>query len=362
VTFGARASIRLNAIRQNLQFIQSKSPGSPVMAVVKANAYGHGMLQVAQALSAVDCLAVARLAEARKLREANIKTPIALLGGVLSGDDYAEVDALGIHAGVQDEQQIQWLEQSAKTVPVAWLKIDTGMTRLGIDYRHARAAIKRLQKCTDDLRLMTHFSSADDRSDPTTREQLDRFLALLDEFDGDISVANSPSLLGWSDDLARISAQGRLWIRPGLSLYGISPFADQCGADLGLSPAMQFEAHLISVKKIRKGTKVGYGGTWQAEEETILGVVAAGYGDGYSRYIPTGTPVMVNGREVPVVGRISMDLTSVDLGPAATDKTGDPVLLWGDELPVERIADCANTIPYQLLSGVTHREKPIYED
>jgi alanine racemase len=339
VTFGARASIRLNAIRQNLQFIQSKSPGSPVMAVVKANAYGHGMLQVAQALSAVDCLAVARLAEARKLREANIKTPIALLGGVLSGDDYAEVDALGIHAGVQDEQQIQWLEQSAKTVPVAWLKIDTGMTRLGIDYRHARAAIKR-----------------------STREQLDRFLALLDEFDGDISVANSPSLLGWSDDLARISAQGRLWIRPGLSLYGISPFADQCGADLGLSPAMQFEAHLISVKKIRKGTKVGYGGTWQAEEETILGVVAAGYGDGYSRYIPTGTPVMVNGREVPVVGRISMDLTTVDLGPAATDKTGDPVLLWGDELPVERIADCANTIPYQLLSGVTHREKPIYED
>lgn len=361
MTFGARARVRLSAIRHNLQFIQSQSPGSQVMAVIKSNAYGHGMFEVARTLSAADCLAVARLAEARALREAGIETPIALLGGVLSAEDLDEVVALDIHVGVHDEQQIRWLEQRRKTVPVVWLKIDTGMTRLGINFRRAPTAIERLQRCADDLRLMTHFSSADHKSDPATRQQLGRFMELTDGFAGDISVANSPGLLGWQQELARLRGQGRLWIRPGLSLYGISPFAGQCGTDLGLQPAMQFEAHLMSVKKIDKGSKVGYGGTWQAEADTTLGVIAVGYGDGYSRYIPSGTPVLINGREVQVVGRVSMDLTTVDLGSDATDSVGDMAILWGDELPVERIADCANTIPYQLVTGVTHREAALFE-
>ena len=198
-----------------------------------------------------------------------------------------------------------------------------------------------------------------------TRRQLSRFMPLAAHFDGAVSVANSASLLGSDetlDELADICKQGRLWIRPGLALYGISPFSGTVGADYGLRPVMQFEATLISVKVLPAGDRVGYGGTWRTERDTMLGIVAVGYGDGYSRYIPTGTPVLVNRRRVPVVGRVSMDLTAVDLGQDSADEVGDRVTLWGDELPVEEIAEFAATIPYQLVTGVTHREAPIYEE
>jgi alanine racemase len=365
VTFSARARIRRSAVRHNLQLIKSKVPGARVMAAIKGNAYGHGLIPVAQALEDADCLAVARLAEARVLRHAGISSPIALLGGILSADDLNEVLSLDIQVGVHDAQQIRWLEKHAGAPPVAWLKIDTGMNRLGIRPGDAADAIARLRTCTRELGLMTHFSCADDPANPTTRRQLSRFMPLAEHFDGAVSVANSASLLGTEetlDELADIRKQGRLWIRPGLALYGISPFSGTVGADYGLRPVMQFEATLISVKVLPAGDRVGYGGTWRTERDTMLGIVAAGYGDGYSRYIPTGTPVLVNGRRVPVVGRVSMDVTAVDLGLDSADKVGDGVILWGDELPVEEIAEFAGTIPYQLVTGVTHREESIVED
>jgi len=179
-----------------------------------------------------------------------------------------------------------------------------------------------------------------------------------------VSVANSAALFGWVDalrDFAGLRDAGRLWIRPGIALYGVSPILDRSAADLGLQPAMQFESRLMLVKPLRAGESVGYGGTWQSDRDSVLGIVAAGYGDGYSRYIPTGTPMLVNGRRVPVVGVISMDLTAVDLGPNAIDRAGDPVILWGDDLPVETVAAYAGTVPYQLVTGVTHRERPIVE-
>ena len=335
------------------------------MAVIKANAYGHGLLPVAATLDGVDCLAVARLEEARKLRNGGIKKSIALLGGALSMEDIEEAVLLDIQLGVHDEQQIRWLEDYKGASPIVWLKIDTGMNRLGIHPSHSADAIARLRTCASDLRLMTHFSSAENPDDPTTQDQISRFLPLIDDFDGDVSIANSAGLLGWGDALAPLDEfrrQGRMWIRPGLALYGISPFPGRFGADLGLEPAMQFEATLMSVKELHAGDRVGYGGTWQAAVDTMLGIVAAGYGDGYTRYIPTGTPVLVNGRRVPVIGRVSMDLAAVDLGADASDRVGDLVVLWGDQLPVEEIAECAGTIPYQLLTGVTHRERPVYED
>jgi len=365
VTFGARARIRRSAIRHNLQLVKSKAPGARVMAVIKANAYGHGMLPVAATLEDVDCLAVARLEEARKLRNAGVDKSIALLGGVLSLEEIEEAALLDIQLGVHDEQQIRWLEEYNGPSPTVWLKIDTGMNRLGIHPSNAADAIARLRSCVIDLCLMTHFSSADNPEDSTTQDQLSRFLPFIHDFDGDVSVANSAGLLGWEDVLAPLeefAQQGRLWIRPGLALYGISPFPGCSGADLGLEPVMQFESTLMSVKELHAGDRVGYGGTWQADKDTMLGIVAAGYGDGYTRYIPTGTPVLVNGRRVPVVGRVSMDLTAVDLGADASDRMGDRVVLWGDQLPVEEIAECAGTIPYQLLTGVTHRENPIYEN
>ena len=365
MSFGTRARIRLGAIQHNLSVIKAAAPGAKVMAVVKANAYGHGLTEVARSLAGVDSLAVARLAEAQMLRNAGIDASITLLGGVLSSDDLSTANELDVSVGFHHEQQIDFAEKAGHRLSSAWLKVDTGMGRLGFRPVDVPDAIDRLGRHVDHLGILSHFSSADDLQNSTTADQLSAFLELIGQFEGPISIANSAALLGWRDALEVLNdyrKQGRLWIRPGLSLYGISPFPGKTGSDLGLAPAMQLEATLLSVKRLNAGDRVGYGGTWQATKETMLGVISGGYGDGYSRFIPSGTPVLVNGRRVPVAGRISMDLTAVDLGSGAQDEIGDRVVFWGDGLPVEEIAECASTIPYQLLCGVTHRESPIYID
>ena len=366
MSFGARAFVRLDAIRHNFNTIKSRSPGARIMAVIKANAYGHGLLAVAKSLADADCLAVARLAEAAEVRAAGIRTPIALLGGVLSEADLTTAITLDLQLGIHSEPQLAWLERLGQADVRVWLKIDTGMNRLGFRPDEAPELIQRLQGCSGvgALGVMTHFSSADDRQDNTTASQLRQFREVVEQFDGDVSIANSAGILGWDTELAGFAPRsdtGRCWVRPGLALYGVSPFAGQCGEDLGLQPAMRFESRLTAVKPLQQNEPVGYGRSWRSGRNTLLGIVAAGYGDGYSRFIPAGTPVLINGRRVPVAGLVSMDLTAVDLGPGAVDQIGDPVLLWGAELPVEEIAERAATIPYQLLCGVCHREAPEYE-
>ena len=367
MSFGARVLIRLGAIRHNFQIIKERSHGARMMAVIKADAYGHGLLPVARCLTGADCFAVARLGEGAALREAGIDTPIALLGGVFSETDLGRAIDLELQLGVHSESQVAWLERFGRADATIWLKIDTGMNRLGFRPHAAPDLIDRLQNCAavGDLRVMTHFATADDVQNDTTASQIGQFRKIVDAFDGDISIANSAGIFGWEKDLdvfAEQRSNGRLWVRPGLGLYGISPFADRCGADLGLRPAMRFESRLIAIKALGKGETVGYGGTWQSGRDTVLGIVAAGYGDGYSRFIPAGSPIMVNDRRVKIAGFVSMDVTAVDLGPAATDQVGDPVLLWGDELPVEEVAKHAATIPYQLVCGVTNREKSVFEN
>jgi len=336
------------------------------MAVIKGNAYGHGMMAAADALSDADAFGVARLSEATALREAGIDKPLTLLGGLFSREDLAAAIAIDTSPTLHSEEQINWIEDCRGSGLSAWLKIDTGMNRLGVRVEGAAAAIARLQDCgaINHVGVMTHFANADDPADETTRIQIEKFNHAIEDFEGDLSVANSAALFGWGDALhefAEIRDAGRLWIRPGIALYGVSPIRDRCAAELGLRPAMQFESRLMLVKPLRAGESVGYGGTWQSDRDSVLGVVAVGYGDGYTRYIPTGTPILVNGRRVPVVGVISMDLTAVDLGPNAIDRAGDPVILWGDDLPVETVAAHAGTVPYQLVTGVTHRERPIVE-
>jgi len=364
VSFGARACINLGAISKNFQIIANAAPGARVMAVIKANAYGHGLIAVAKSLQDADCLAVARLAEAISIRQAGIDTPIALLGGVFSADEIDQAIDLQLQICIHTEEQIAWLERRGSANIEVWAKIDTGMNRLGFHTETAATVIGRLGNCAavSDVRLMTHLANADDRQDATTKKQIESFRVFTDNFAGEVSIANSAGVLGWSEELevfADIRDAGRLWIRPGLALYGISPFAGQSGAELGLLPAMQFEAHLIAVKNLRAGERVGYGGVWQAQQSTRIGVISAGYGDGYSRHIASGTPVLVNGRRVPVIGRVSMDLCSVDLGAGATDQVGDTVVLWGEDLPVEEIAEYAAAIPYELVCGVTSREKSV---
>lgn len=352
MTFGARALIRLGALKHNLGVIRDACPDAKLMAVIKANAYGHGLLPVAENLADVDSLAVARLAEAKMLRDAGIRKPIVLLAGVLNDAELEAAIASGFEIVVHCREQLALLEARGAGRATVWLKFDTGMNRLGFDPAGAGALIARLRRCSavGELRLMSHLASADERGNPVTQLQLDRFQALVAGFDGAISIANSAAAFGWPG----LAANN--WVRTGITLFGVSPFAGETGAELGLEPVMQFEARLIAVKALQKGALVGYQGHYTAPADSTLGIISAGYGDGYTRHFRTGTPVLINGRRVPLIGHVSMDMIAVDLGAAASDKVGDLATLWGPGLPVEEVAPWADAIPYELVCGVMNRE------
>lgn len=361
MSFGARALIRLGALEHNLEVIRAAAPGSRVMAVIKANAYGHGMTTVAQHLSDVDAFAVARVPEAIELRNNGINTPIVLLAGVMNDAEMRAAIEGGFEPVVHCHEQVELLHDTTTGSVNIWLKFDTGMNRLGFEPEDAQHVIGRLLNsgAVDELRLMTHLSSADELQSPTTEKQLRRFRPLIDGFDGSVSIGNTPATFGWpavADAQREFGFTGDNWIRPGLALFGISPFANECGADLGLKPVMQFEARLIAVKRLHAGAQVGYKGHFVSDRDTRLGIISAGYGDGYTRHFRSGTPVLINGRKVPVIGNVSMDMIAVDLGPDATDTVGDIATLWGDGLPVEEVAPWAHAIPYELVCGVMHRE------
>ena len=366
MSFGARALIRLGALNHNLNVIKQRAPGASIMAVVKANAYGHGLTVVAGALHSADSLAVARLPEAFSLREAGISSPLVLLSGVYSSVELVTACNMGCELVVHNNDQLELLEAESGLNATVWLKIDTGMRRLGFPVEQAGEVIERLRRCeaVSELRLMTHLANADDESDPKTSRQLDRFSTIARNFEGDVSISNSGGIFGWPESVKPpyASAAGRVWIRPGIAMYGVSPFADKTGVELGLQAVMQFESRLIDIKPVRRGESVGYGGHWVAERDSVLGIVSAGYGDGYTRYLPSGTPVLINGRQVPIAGAVSMDMTAVDLGSGSQDKVGDSVVLWGDDLPVEHIAKHANTVPYQLVCGIMNREQSTIVD
>lgn len=359
MSFGARALIRLGALKHNLKIIRAAAPGSRVMAVIKANAYGHGMVTVAQNLSDVDAFAVARIPEAIFLRENGIKAPVVLLAGILNSEELLAAIQWQFETVVHCREQVELLESCADGSVSIWLKIDTGMNRLGFLPQDADDLIKRLKSMSAvrELRLMTHLSSADELENSTTDEQLQLFASVAEKFDGAVSIGNTPGILGWPAVAnPRPELIGDNWIRPGLALFGISPFADKTGSDLGLKPVMQFEARLIAVKPLRKGARVGYQGSYESKSDSTLGIISAGYGDGYTRQLPSGTPILINGRRVPLIGKVSMDMIAVDLGPNASDAVGDVATLWGDGLAVEEVASWSNAIPYELVCGVMNRE------
>ncbi|MFI3187242.1 MAG: alanine racemase, partial [Methylococcaceae bacterium] len=241
-----------------------------------------------------------------------------------------------------------WVRGNKRSV---WLKIDTGMNRLGFKPIDFKAAHQRLSQCPiikQPVNLMTHFANADVINDAKTLTQIKLFNETVAGMPGERSLANSAGILGWQPSLSD-------WVRPGVMMYGISPFSESTGQQLGLKPVMELHSRLIAVKQIEAGDTVGYGGSWICKKSTTMGVVAIGYGDGYPRYVKTGTPVLVNGQRVPLIGRVSMDMITVDLGIQTDAKSGDPVTLWGEALPVEEIAQWADTIPYTLVCGVTQR-------
>lgn len=363
MTQAAVAVISATALRHNLRRVRELAPGCPVLAVIKADAYGHGLVAVARALGDADAFAVARLEEAVQLREAGISRRIVVLGGFIGNEELLEAIHHGLEVVIHDLEQVRVLE-AAPSGSDAWLKIDTGMGRLGIAPAVLPEVLARLRSrpAKTAVRLMTHLAAADDPASEQTAGQLAAFEAATREasglgWAGDVSMANSAGILG---GLATRSG-GFLptgchnWVRPGLMLYGASPLPDRTAASLGLLPAMSFQSRLLAVRRLPRGSHVGYGGDWQAARDSVVGVAAAGYADGYPWHSSRGTPVLVNGHAAPVIGRVSMDMISIDLTEIAPARAGDPVTLWGSGLPVEEVARCAGTIPYELLAGLGPR-------
>ncbi|MFK8067084.1 MAG: alanine racemase [Gammaproteobacteria bacterium] len=350
MTRPARVVIDLKALRSNLQIVRKHAPNQKVMAIIKADAYGHGLERVANQLDDADAFGVACLEEAVRLRTAGFTKPIILLEGFFSADELDQFSELNLQTVIHQNNQLELIEQlpADKAVNV-WLKIDTGMHRLGFDLDLVSAVYNRLKKAkgVDQIKLVTHFASSQADS---MESQLTNFFEVVSDLEGEHCLANSGAVIDWP------AAHGD-WIRPGLMLYGVSPFTDQTGADLGLKPAMSLHSELISVKLAKKGEKVGYGGTWECPEDMPIGVIAMGYGDGYPRHACSGTPMLVNNQTASLIGRPSMDMLTVDLRQCPDAKIGDPVLLWGEDLPVEEIARCAETIPYELLCGMRMRAR-----
>lgn len=349
-----RIHVDLAALQHNLAVVRRHSPGARVMAVVKADAYGHGALAIASSLApAVDALAVARLDEALRLRAGGIRTPIAVLEGIFDAEGLQLAAQLDLDLIVHDAFQVELLERTSLPGRVrVWLKVDTGMGRLGVGVQAAGALWRRLSDCpavAGPVGWMTHLAHAQRGACPETDRQLAQFAVASAGSDAPRNIANSAGILAWPQTHAD-------WVRPGIMLYGVSPFAGEEGADIGLRPVMSLRSELIAVKALRAGDPVGYGGIWRAPRATRVGVVAAGYGDGYPRTLPVGTPVWVNGRLAPLVGRVSMDLLTVDLGPDAGDRVGSPVVLWGAGGPsVETLAASIGTIGYELICRITPR-------
>jgi alanine racemase len=319
---------------------------------VKANAYGHGLLRVAQALNSADALAVACIEEAVVLREGGITQPIVLLEGVFEAAELPLCSRLNLDIAVHHLIQVEMLERASLERPLrVWLKIDTGMHRLGINPDVAELIWQRLHACPavdSDIRVMSHLARADERSNDYTLQQLQIFTETVAELPGERSLANSAGVLGWPPTHFD-------WVRPGLMVYGVSPFTDSEGSEEGLQPVMTLSTELIAINRLAKDQPVGYGGTWVCPEEMDVGIAAIGYGDGYPRHLPSGAPVLINGRVAPLIGRVSMDMISLDLRQHPEAQVGDPVVLWGHGLPVETIARAAGTIPYTLLCAITNR-------
>ena len=344
------ATIDLQAIRHNLQRVRELAPHSKVMAAIKADGYGHGATAVARNLPDCDAFAVACLEEAVSLREAGVAQPLAVLAGVLSAEEAVAAQALDLQLVIHAEWQLQLLEQLQPARPLKlWLKLDTGMHRLGFEPQLAAVLYRRVaaQAQWQFCGWMTHLACADVRDQQMSQRQLAEFAEALEGLGGPRSIANSAGIV---NRLAEAD-----WVRPGLMLYGASPVPDRSAAGLGLQPAMRVSSRLIAIKDVPRGHSIGYGATWTCAQDMRIGIVAVGYGDGWPRSLPNGTPVEIRGQRLGMVGRVSMDMITVDL--AACDAAiGDEVTLWGSaSLPVEQIATAADTLSYELLCGLTQR-------
>lgn len=348
-----QARIDLSALKNNLR-VARRLASSRIMAVIKANAYGHGLLRVAEALDEAEGFALLDVRDAIALREAGFRQTILLLEGFFTVDELPLLAEYGISSVIHSPQQLAMLDAYPRRNTLrVWLKINTGMNRLGFAPEQVPAVMEKLKShpAIREVTLMTHFSHADEPEG--VAEQLELFRGLTAAYRAPCSLANSAALL-------RYPATHGEWVRPGIMLYGASPFADASAQQLGLQPVMTLTSEIISVRELKAGDCIGYTGLFRADKRMRIGTVACGYADGYPRHASTGTPILVNGVRARTLGRVSMDMLSVDLSEVADADVGSRVTLWGAGMPVEEVARAAGTISYELMCALTARVPVVY--
>jgi len=338
-----------SALENNLRVARRAAPSARIMAVIKADGYGHGLLRVAGALSAADGFALLDIQDAVQLREDGYRQTILLLEGAFSADDMALIAQYDLTCVIHAAWQIAMLDgYPGREKLDVWLKVNSGMNRLGFSPQQATLALEQLRhhRAVRDITLMTHFANADEARG--IAEPLARFNNFTAPYRVARSLANSAALLRYPE------AHGD-WVRPGLMLYGASPFIDASAQQLGLQPAMTLRSRIIAVQELRAGDEIGYGALFRAEHAMRVGIVACGYADGYPRHAPTGTPLLVDGQRTQTLGRVSMDMLYADLSRLPQADVGSAVTLWGEGLPVEEVAYAAGTISYELMCALTAR-------
>ncbi|TRX56876.1 alanine racemase [Thalassomonas sp. M1454] len=364
----AKALISKSALRHNFKVAQQLAPNSNNVAIIKANAYGHGAVVVAQILEQdVQAFGVACIEEALELRVAGINKPILLLEGFFSQEEVAIADKMNFWTMVENQQQLDWIltAQCSNSLKV-WLKVDTGMHRLGVQPAEVESFYQQLHSSNNvdkAIVLTTHFASADESDSPSTKKQINLFTDIKQSLKASLnlgedivtSMANSAGILAWPQAHCD-------WNRPGFMLYGNSPLDRNTSNGDMLKPVMTLLSEIISLREVKSGEQVGYGGNWTAKRDSKIATVAIGYGDGYPRIAKNGTPTLVNGSVAPLAGRVSMDMITIDVTDIFDVKIGDEVTLWGNSLPVNEVAEHASTIGYEALTRMPLRTKRIIVD
>jgi alanine racemase len=345
-----RAAISGAALAHNLGVARAHAGTAKIWAVLKANAYGHGLLRAARALAASDGFAILDIGEALALREAGVTKPILMLEGFFKPEDIAPAARHGLTPVIHSMEQLEMLEKTRIEGRFSvYLKVNSGMNRLGFTVDNVRLAWNALKAnaAVESVTLMTHFADAD--GETGVAPQLQWFNELTQPFEAPRSLANSAALLRFAEETRAD------WVRPGIMLYGCSPFTFKSAEEMGLRPAMTLSSEIIGVQNLQAGERVGYGQTYEAGQEMTIGIVACGYADGYPRHAPSGTPVLVAGQRTRTVGRVSMDMICVDISDIPEAYVGTPVTLWGDGLSADEVATSAGTVSYQLLCALAQR-------
>lgn len=351
----ATAILSTENLLHNVNLIKEKVKPAKVIAMVKANAYGHGIRSVALRLEGhVDMLGVASIDEAVTLRKVGIKTDILVSGGVFDPSELLIASTEKLHLVFHNITQIEWLDKSTLPLPIhPWIMVHTGLGRLGFRLEKAHEAYHRLlthPQTHKPVRVMSHFACSDVPEHPLNQQQIDIFDAFIVGIESEVSLCNSSGIFNFP-------SCSYDYVRPGLALYGISPMTNTSAAALGLKPVMTMQSSLIAIQQFEKGESVGYGAHYVCDADMSVGIVAFGYGDGYPFTAKNGTPVLVNNVVCPLVGRVSMDLMAVDLRPCPHAKIGDPVVLWGQGLPLEQIAEKTDMITWNIITGIQNRVK-----